>query len=115
LSNKKPLFTMKILLDENVHAKFKTALRLPYVFTVREMGWNGIVNGKLMELMEENGFEVLISCDKNMYFQQNIAAKPVAIVILNILFARWNFIQPLVPQVQQLLPQVEHGKFYILP
>ena len=106
---------MKILLDENVHAKFKSALGLPDVFTVREMGWDGIINGKLLQLMEENGFDVLISCDKNIYFQQNITAKPVAIIVLNVLFARWDFLQPLVPQVQQLLPNVEHGKFYFLP
>ncbi|MEK7255774.1 MAG: DUF5615 family PIN-like protein [Bacteroidota bacterium] len=105
---------MKILLDENMHRQFKAALDLPEIYTVKEQGWTGIVNGKLLRLMVENGFDVLITCDKNMYFQQNIADQPLSIVVLQVLFARWNFLEPLVPKVQALLLQVEKGKFYFI-
>lgn len=61
---------MKILLDECVTKNLKKYLKEFEVFTVRELSWGGIVNGKLMKLCEDNSFDVTI--DKNLLFQQNI-------------------------------------------
>ena len=45
---------MKILLDENIDVRFKNSLNGKYdVFTVKDMGWNGIKNGQLLLLLEE--------------------------------------------------------------
>ena len=57
---------MKILLDECVTKRLKSHLPEFEVYTVREMGWGGIKNGKLMDLCVENNFEILLTIDKNL-------------------------------------------------
>ena len=57
---------MKILLDECVTKHLKLYLADFDVYTVREMQWSGIKNGKLMSLCVEHGFDVLLTIDKNL-------------------------------------------------
>jgi hypothetical protein len=56
---------MKILLDECITKKLKTHLQEYGVFTVTELQWSGIKNGKLMPLCIDNGFDILLTIDKN--------------------------------------------------
>ena len=72
---------MKILLDECVTKHLKPLLIGHEVSTVREMGWSGVKNGKLMTLCVENGFEILLTIDKNLQHQQNLDKYPITIVI----------------------------------
>ncbi|MCY7353407.1 MAG: DUF5615 family PIN-like protein [Cytophagaceae bacterium] len=64
---------MKVLLDENLPRKLKFRLAPHEVFTVREMGWTGQKNGRLLKLMHKSGFQLLITADENLSFQQNLA------------------------------------------
>lgn len=77
---------MKVLLDENLDVRFKREFAGTGhdVFTVRELNWNGIKNGKLLALMEQNGFDVLICVDKNLPYQQNLRTLPVTIFVLDV-------------------------------
>ena len=61
---------MKILLDECMPRKLKRELAEFEVYTVVEQGWNGIKNGKLMKLMVEQQFDILLTIDKNLKDQQ---------------------------------------------
>lgn len=61
---------MKILLDECVTKRLKPHLQEFEVFTVSEMKWNGIKNGKLITLCIEKGFDVLLTIDKNLVVSQ---------------------------------------------
>ena len=63
---------MKILLDECVTKKLKNHLTEFDVFRVSELGWSGVKNGKLMTLCVENNFDILLTIDKNLMFQQNL-------------------------------------------
>jgi predicted nuclease of predicted toxin-antitoxin system len=74
---------MKILLDECITKKLKRYLTDHEVFTVTEMGWSGLKNGKLMSKCIENNFEILLTIDKNLTFQQNLKRYPLAVVVLN--------------------------------
>ena len=56
---------MKLLLDENLPKKLKQDFIDYDIFTVRDQGWNGCENGELLVLMIQNGFELLITFDKN--------------------------------------------------
>ncbi len=60
---------MKLLLDENLPKRLKEDFSDYEVFTVRELGWNGIKNGELLRLMIENGFNALLTFDKNLQHQ----------------------------------------------
>src|SRR5260221_3521731 len=68
---------MKILLDECVTKHLKPHLNNHEVFTVREMQWSGIKNGKLMTLCVENKFDILLTIDKNLAYQQNLNSYPL--------------------------------------
>ena len=74
---------MKILLDECVTKKLKQYLLDIEVVTVIELGWGGIKNGKLMALCVENKFEILLTIDKNLAFQQNLDKYNLTIVVFN--------------------------------
>lgn len=68
---------MKILLDENIDVRFKNSFSKEYeVFTVKDMGWNGIKNGQLLLLLKENKFDSWIVVDKNIPYQQNLSIFP---------------------------------------
>jgi hypothetical protein len=62
---------MKLLLDENLPKRLKQDFPGHKVFTVRDKNWNGIKNGELLKLVIENGFDALLTFDKNLQYQQN--------------------------------------------
>jgi predicted nuclease of predicted toxin-antitoxin system len=63
---------MKILLDECVTKRLKKYLEEFEVSTVRELALSGIKNGKLMNYCVENKFDILLTIDKNLMYQQNL-------------------------------------------
>ena len=79
---------MKILLDECVTKRLKKYLEEFEVFTVREVGLSGIKNGALLTYCVENSFDILLTIDKNLMFQQNLDKYPVTIAILNSLTSK---------------------------
>lgn len=79
---------MRILLDECVTKRLKPYLHGFEVYTVSEMKWNGIKNGKLMALCIENNFDLIWTIDKNLMFQQNLDKNSLSIVILNSLTSK---------------------------
>jgi predicted nuclease of predicted toxin-antitoxin system len=74
---------MKLLLDENLPKRLKQDFPEHEVRTVRELGWQGKKNGELIKLMNENGFHVLLSFDKNIAHQQNFAKYNSSVFILS--------------------------------
>jgi predicted nuclease of predicted toxin-antitoxin system len=74
---------MKILLDECVTKRLKSHLAEFEVNTIHEMGWNGKKNGELVSLCTANQFEVLLTIDKNLGFQQNLKNYNIIVAVLN--------------------------------
>lgn len=74
---------MKILLDECVTKKLKKYLIDFEVFTAFEMGWSGVKNGKLMTLCVESNFDILLTIDKNLMFQQNLDKYNITIAVFD--------------------------------
>ena len=64
---------MRLLLDENLPKRLKNDFPEHEVFIVRDKGWNGIKNGELLKLMIANGFDALMTFDKNLQHQQNFS------------------------------------------
>ena len=105
---------MKILLDECLPRKVKRLLPDYDVSTVIEMGWSGLLNGDLMKVAVNAGFDVFITADKNLSYQQNITDYNISIVLLSVLFNKLERIKPLIPGLIEILPKVEKRKFYSL-
>jgi len=75
---------MKVLLDENLPIKLKSSIASKHdVLTVHEMNWSGTKNGKLLELLISHDFEVFITGDQNIKYQQNLSNYKLTIIILN--------------------------------
>ena len=74
---------MKLFLDENLPKKLKRDLSEFEVYTVHELGWSGISNGKLLQKMLEQNFDVLITFNKNLHYQQNFEKYTLSVLVLN--------------------------------
>ena len=105
---------MKILLDECVTKKLKPHLSGHEVYTVWEMGWSGIKNGKLMGLCVENNFEILLTIDKNLQYQQNLDLFPISILIINSTSSKIEELITFIPLFIDQLPGFEKHKAYII-
>ena len=72
---------MKVLLDESVPKVLGFVLHGQFVRTAQTMGWSGFSNGRLLAAMAQQGFEVLVTCDQNIDYQQH-PALPAAVIML---------------------------------
>ena len=93
---------MRLLLDESVPAKLRRSLPNHEVRTVVEMGWSGVKNGKLLALAA-NQFEAFVTVDKNLPYQQNLAALPLEVVVLNSLSNELHALDPQMPKREKAL------------
>ena len=103
---------MKILLDECIDWHLKKDLEPHETFTVKDLGWSGIVNGELLTKASQHGFKVFITVDKNIQFQQNLRKYNLAVVVFQTRFNRLEFIRLLIPNLLKKLPNMEAGNLY---
>lgn len=97
---------MRILLDEDVPRRLRHHLLGHEVSTVSEVGWSGLKNGVLLGLAVASGFEVLLTCDRNMQHQQNVQAVGLALVVLAVPNKKSESVLPLVPAILTVLDAV---------
>lgn len=95
---------MKILFDEGVPKQLRRLLARDDITLVEEKGWKGIKNGRLLQLAEENGFDVLITADQNLKYQQNLKSRRIGIVVLP--YNRRKWMPLLVPAIAAALNEI---------
>lgn len=89
---------MRILLDECLPKKLKKEFQNYDVKTVPEMGWSGKKNGELLSLAEAH-FEILITADQNLRYQQNLKGRSIIIFVLKSPNSRYETVRSLIPEV----------------
>ena len=94
---------MRLLLDENLPKRFKSDFPDHEVFTVRDKGWNGIENGKLLELMMAYIFDALLTFDKNLQHQQNFSKYPIKVFVLTAENNTYDLLKMLAPEINNSL------------
>lgn len=95
---------MKILLDENIDVRFKKYFPSVHeVYTVKDMGWNGIKNGEMLLFLSQNNFDCWIVVDKNIPYQQNISQLPCLVIVLDVHRNTLNHLNALLPQLLNFL------------
>jgi len=106
---------MRLLLDENLPKKLKLDFPEHEIFTVHDKGWNGIKNGKLLELMVADGFDALLTFDKNLQYQQNFQKYTITMFVLNAPANTYAVLTPLSAQVNAALIKgnLSNGPFVI--
>ena len=103
---------MKLLLDEQLPRKLIRHFPPDItVQTVQRQGWAGIKNGELLRLAAAQGYDALISADKNMEYQQSADELPVSVVILYVLRLRTEDLAPLIPTAVDKLNMVSSPAF----
>ena len=105
---------MRVLLDECVHAGLKKALPRHKILTVSDMGWNGITNGRLLQLISGQ-FNLFITVDTKMPHQQNLKKLPFAIFFLAIADNNFSSYIPLLPLLEMNIPSALPGQIISLP
>jgi len=104
---------MRLLLDECVPARLRHSLPLHEVSTVVVEGWSGIKNGKLLVLAAQR-FDAVITVDKNLPYQQNTAALPVAVLVLDAVSNELPSLLPLLPVLEDELSKLVKGSYVLI-
>ena len=100
---------MRILLDACLPVRLKRELTGHETFATRDRGWNGLDDGRLLEAMAEE-FDVLITMDKSLRFQQQMQGRPFAVLLLRARSNRLPDLLPLMPAVLRALDACVPGE-----
>ncbi len=100
---------MRILLDECIDQRLARDLKGHDVKTVPEAGWAGIDNGRLLELAEGR-FDVFITVDRNLSFQQSLPKFHIAVLVLRAPTNRLADLRRLMPRIFEVLPALKRGE-----
>ncbi len=73
----------RVLLDENLPQRLRLLLAGHEVATVAYCGWAGVSNGALIVAAEGAGFDVMITADQGINYQQNLKDRRLAVVVLS--------------------------------
>jgi predicted nuclease of predicted toxin-antitoxin system len=105
----------KILLDENLPVKLKYRLQdVCEIYTINDKGWNALENGDLMNAMQKDGFDYLVTSDKNLQYQQNLEKYSMGFIVLNVINNNYETILPLVDKIKQVLTDETKMKLKII-
>ncbi len=99
---------MKIIIDECVPHIVKKRLPERDIKTVQQMNWAGVKNGELLRLVEAE-FDVFITSDKNLRYQQNLKNRKIAILLLP--SNQIPLIERMLPQIDEKLSGIQMGDF----
>ncbi len=97
---------MRILLDECVDWRLSRSIAGHTVKTARQMGWTAVKNGELLSLASAQ-FEVFITVDRNLSFQQNVRALQISVIVIR---ARTNRLADFLQLVPNLLVAIDTAK-----
>jgi hypothetical protein len=96
-----------VLFDHNVPEPLRRVLAGHEVRTAAEMGWAAISNGDLLTQAEAGGFAVLVTADRNMRHQQNLAGRKIALVVLPT--NRWKTVREHAERIAQAVDRAKPG------
>lgn len=104
---------MRVLLDESLPERLRHFLSTHEVATVRWVGWSSAKNGKLLDLAEST-FDVLLTADQSLPFQQNLLNRKIAVVVLAGSDNQLETLQVLLPDVLAALETIKPGQWVII-
>lgn len=101
---------MKILFDQGTPAPLRRYLSEHAIDTAYEKGWSELSNGDLLAKAEQDGYEILITTDRNLRYQQNLADRQITIVVL--LSTSWPRIQQHTDRIQAQVEVIQPGEYH---
>ena len=97
-------------MDHNLDRRLKNYFSDHDVSTTQNEGWADVVNGKLLDLAEQNGFEVLLTADSNIKAQQNLTKRRISILVLRAFNNRLSTHAQMVEDAVQALTAIQAGE-----
>jgi len=99
---------MNVLIDECLPRYLKDVLSGVSASTVQEAGWSSVKNGPLLNLAEET-FDVFLTADQNLRYQQNLVARRIAIIVLP--SNRLPVAKACVAELKEVLQRIQSGSY----
>ena len=103
---------MLVLFDHGTPRGIIRALQGHTVKEAKAQGWDTLSNGELLDAAENRGFEVLLTTDKNLRYQQNLQGRKLAIVVLS--KSRWSLVSPAVQQIVDAVNAARPGSYTLV-
>jgi hypothetical protein len=100
---------VRILFDQGTPVPLRRSLTVHSVDTAYELGWSTVTNGDLIHLAEERGYELLITTDTNLRYQQNLRHRSIAILVLTT--TSWPRIRLATSKIQAAVDAVGRGDY----
>jgi len=104
---------MKIILDESTPQKLRLLIdSRDTVVTTWFQGWSGLKNGALLTAAEEAGFDLFITADQEIGYQQNLTGRKIAVLVLST--NNWSVIKEQVGEISAAIEAATPGSFVFL-
>lgn len=103
---------MRILLDHNTPQGLRALLPEHEVHSAAFRGWERLRNGNLLETATAEGYEILITCDQGISYQQNLEL--YGPIVLTIMSNNWPAIRENIELIRQAIPEAVHGQGNLL-
>jgi hypothetical protein len=100
---------MRILFDHGTPSPLQSFLMNHTIEKAKDLGWDTLSNGELLKVAEEAGFEVLLTTDKNLHFQQNLSKFAIAVVVLG--NPTWPVLRRYVKRVVEAVNSAKPGTY----
>ena len=100
---------MRVLFDQGTPAPLRKHLSSHAVSTAYELGWGGLENGALLQHAESHGFEVLVTTDQNLKYQQNLSNRKIAVVVLST--TSWPRIQKSLSAIVEAVSSIQENGY----
>jgi hypothetical protein len=98
---------MRVLLDNCTPRAIACSLSGHAVKECRSYGWDRLKNGELLDTAEAAGFEVFVTADQSIRYQQNLERRRIAVVVLE--SAIWELLQPHLNEIRNAVDAAEPG------
>ncbi len=99
---------MKILLDHNAPHGLRGALTEHDVYSADYLRWNDLRNGDLLEIAASNGYDIFITCDQGIRYEQNLGR--YHITVLTLMNGDWNVIRQNIGLIQMAIETAVRGE-----
>lgn len=99
----------RVLLDENLPRELSAELPGQIVSSVAAEGWRGVLNGELLRRAEASGFEVFVTGDRNLEYQQTLRSRSFGVVVVFPKRLKMEFLKPLAPVLREAVRTVAPG------
>jgi hypothetical protein len=104
---------MKIILDESAPQKLRLLIEGSHeVITTWFQGWSGLKNGALLTAAEEAGFDLFITADQELSYQQNLTGRKIALLVLSP--NNWSVVKARMPAIRAAINAAKSGRFVFL-